>query len=53
MALLRNKNLSCGDFQERISKGEIIPLPNQVAKVGRKSEYESEIDKLTEEMENL
>ncbi|VDO70801.1 unnamed protein product [Heligmosomoides polygyrus] len=43
----------CGDFQERISKGEIIPLPNQVAKVGRKSEYESEIDKLTEEMENL
>lgn len=40
-------------LEERISKGEIIPLPNQVAKVGRKSEYESEIDKLTEEMENL
>ncbi|VDM59627.1 unnamed protein product [Angiostrongylus costaricensis] len=40
-------------FQERISSGEIIPLPNQLIKIGRKSEYESEIEKLTEEMEKL
>ncbi|VDL78118.1 unnamed protein product [Nippostrongylus brasiliensis] len=41
------------NFQERINSGEIIPLPNQVAKVGRKSEIESEIEKLTEEMNKL
>ncbi|KAK6028599.1 mago binding protein [Ostertagia ostertagi] len=40
-------------LQERINNGEIIPLPNQLAKVGRKTEYESEIEKLTEEMEKL
>ncbi|VDM66032.1 unnamed protein product [Strongylus vulgaris] len=40
-------------LEERIKSGEIIPLPNQVAKVNRKSEYESEIEKLTEEMERL
>ncbi|WKY01986.1 hypothetical protein Q1695_015751 [Nippostrongylus brasiliensis] len=40
-------------LEERINSGEIIPLPNQVAKVGRKSEIESEIEKLTEEMNKL
>nr|CDJ97065.1 Exon junction complex domain containing protein [Haemonchus contortus] len=40
-------------LEERINSGEIIPLPNQIAKVGRKTEYESEIEKLTEEMEKL
>ncbi|KAK6012277.1 hypothetical protein OSTOST_22578, partial [Ostertagia ostertagi] len=40
-------------LEERINNGEIIPLPNQLAKVGRKTEYESEIEKLTEEMEKL
>ncbi|KAL6726457.1 hypothetical protein Aduo_008424 [Ancylostoma duodenale] len=40
-------------LEERINNGEIIPLPNQVAKVNRKTEYENEIDKLTEELEKL
>ncbi|KHJ85463.1 mago binding protein, partial [Oesophagostomum dentatum] len=40
-------------LEERINSGDIIPLPNQVAKVNRKTEYENEIEKLTEEMEKL
>uniref|UniRef100_A0A0K0DH14 Partner of Y14 and mago n=1 Tax=Angiostrongylus cantonensis TaxID=6313 RepID=A0A0K0DH14_ANGCA len=40
-------------LEERINSGAIIPLPNQLTKIGRKSEYESEIEKLTEEMEKL
>lgn len=50
---MKTKLTEIAKLEEQIKSGELIPLPNQVAKVGRKSEYENEIQKLAEEMEKL